>query len=507
VAGSRESAARRRLPLALILLIAAALRIGGLTAESLWLDEGHTVWRISQPAFEMLPDADEGAQGPLYYFGLKVWCEILGNGPFMLRFPSALFGIAAVPLFFWLGRRWFGESTGLIAALLLATNPFAIHYAQDARPYTLFLFLSAASFVYLGRLLDSPRGRDGLLYALSTASAVYTHAFSAFLLLAHAVVYAIERRFGGKAASAIAPRRFAALLAVILLAAAPVVVQYGAQYAHMANGTADLPLPQTTVRLLGKALFNYFMWPWLSIAAFTLMAVVLPFELRRNAPLRAPVLAAAAIAGLSIGLPWLASSSTTAIFTPRYSIPGLVGLLLLVAASLAHLGGARRVAATAVFIVLTAVPLYRYYTMVDKDPWRQTAAFVEQAAAPGDVIVAVPPWTMRPFGYHLRPPEGVRVAAPRDTALVDTLLAGTNRIWLVASYPARESVVPKYLANALAASARAGETNVINESLRINPDALHIARIRVTPFDMLGTISNPYETGGPESAGATTASR
>ena len=216
--------------------------------------------------------------------------------------------------------------------------------------------------------------------------------------------------------------------------------------------------------------------------AFALIAVVLSLELRRNASLRAPVFAAAAIAAVLIGLPWLVSSSGTAIFYPRYSIPGLIGLLLLVAASLAQLSGARRAAATAVILVLTAVPLYRYYTMVDKDPWRQTAAFVEDVAAPGDVIVAVPSWTMRPLGYHLRPPEGVRTAAPRDTALVDTLIAGARRVWLVESYPARESIVPKHLAAALAASARSGDTTVINDRLRINPDALHLAEIRVTPY-------------------------
>ena len=258
-------AARRWLPLALVLLIAAVLRLGGLTAESLWLDEGHTLWRISRSPLEMLPDADEGAQGPLYYCGLKLWCEILGNGQFALRLPSALFGIAAVPFIFLLGRRWFGETAGLIAALLLATNPFAIHYAQDARPYTLFLFVSAASFVYLGRLLDSPRRRDEVLYALFTVCAIYTHAFSAFLLLAHAAVYATLRRYRGKAASAIAPRRFAALLALTVLAAAPVVVQYGVQYAHMTSGTSVVWLPDATLTLLGKALFDYFMWPWLSV--------------------------------------------------------------------------------------------------------------------------------------------------------------------------------------------------------------------------------------------------
>ena len=49
---------------------------------------------------------------------------------------------------------------------------------------------------------------------------------------------------------------------------------------------------------------------------------------------------------------------------------------------------------------------------------------------------------------------------------------------------ARESIVPKHLVAALEASARCGETTVINDGLRINPDALHLVKIRVTPYEI-----------------------
>lgn len=45
-----------------------------------------------------------------------------------------------------LGRRWWGQRTGLWAAPLLAASPFAVQYAQELRPYALYLLVTLVGF-------------------------------------------------------------------------------------------------------------------------------------------------------------------------------------------------------------------------------------------------------------------------------------------------------------------------------------------------------------------------
>ena len=76
----------------------------------------------------------------LYYTLLREWMHF-GQTEFVIRSLSALFGIAAIPAVYRLGRRLFDVPTGLIAAALLATHSFHIRYSQEARAYSLQVFL------------------------------------------------------------------------------------------------------------------------------------------------------------------------------------------------------------------------------------------------------------------------------------------------------------------------------------------------------------------------------
>src|SRR5437868_13233477 len=123
------------LPIMAITAAGAVFRLLHLGAKSLWLDEilSVSIARLDAPGFRNIVFSWE-ANMALYYALLRAWVHV-GDSEVILRLPSALASIATVPLVYLIGRRLFSQSVGLIAALLLAVNLFAIRYAQEARSY------------------------------------------------------------------------------------------------------------------------------------------------------------------------------------------------------------------------------------------------------------------------------------------------------------------------------------------------------------------------------------
>jgi uncharacterized membrane protein len=137
-----------------ILLLASFLRFYRLDAQSFWNDEGNSARIAERPLDLILEGAAGDIHPPGYYLLLHGWRALFGQNEFALRSLSVVAGVALVAFTYLLGRRLFGEATGLIAAFLGAISPFAIYYSQEARMYALLAALSAASTYLLLRLLS-----------------------------------------------------------------------------------------------------------------------------------------------------------------------------------------------------------------------------------------------------------------------------------------------------------------------------------------------------------------
>lgn len=153
--------------------------------KSMWFDEAHSIFFAKLPwrEFWSILSNKEANQG-LYYVFLKFWL-VLGDSEFSIRALSALFAIASIPVLYALARRLFGVRAGLIAALLISVNAFFIEYAQEARSYSLTLFLVILSSYLFVRVIEDPSNKKILYgYICVSAIAVYAHFFSAFVLIA-----------------------------------------------------------------------------------------------------------------------------------------------------------------------------------------------------------------------------------------------------------------------------------------------------------------------------------
>ena len=172
-----------RLALGALVAVAAALRFTRIGHQSFWLDESFTVDLVRRPFGDMLSGvASTESTPPLYYVLAWLWAKVFGHGEAGLRSLSALFGTLTVPVAWRAAREWFDSTrAGLVAAALVAFNPFFVWYSQEARSYSLLVLMAMLTLLFLGR-------RSAYTWwALVAALGLLTHYFAAFLIVPEAV--------------------------------------------------------------------------------------------------------------------------------------------------------------------------------------------------------------------------------------------------------------------------------------------------------------------------------
>jgi hypothetical protein len=172
------------LTVAVLIMIGGFLRFHAIAAKSFWLDEGISVQIacLDWHDFVLLLGNREGNMS-LYYLLLRGWLHF-GQSETFIRSLSVMPALATIPLIYWLGRRLFDRRVGLIAAALLTFNAYHIRYAQEARSYSLYIFLCTLFSALFLQCLSSPSWRNRLGHIVIGAAAVYAHFFSALVVLA-----------------------------------------------------------------------------------------------------------------------------------------------------------------------------------------------------------------------------------------------------------------------------------------------------------------------------------
>ena len=189
-----------RLILLLILALATALRFWGLDRQPLWLDEAASAFFAARPFWDCV--FAEVQHPPLFNALLHFVITFFGSSDFVLRVPSALFGVASVAALWFLARRLFPwmPDVAPLAASFAAASPFLIYYSQECRSYSLLILLSLLSFlVFLrfsrGSPSSAPRSQrlsssfSLYLYTFLSLTLLFTHYFSLFVLLAQELFY------------------------------------------------------------------------------------------------------------------------------------------------------------------------------------------------------------------------------------------------------------------------------------------------------------------------------
>ena len=483
------------LPMAAALLLAFALRLFLLPAQSLRGDEAYGVIAAGQGwagLANVLATSDP--HPPLYYVLLSLWLPLAGYSEFALRFLSVLPSVLLVTVVYALGRQLFDRRIALIGALLAAINPFYVWHAQDARMYSLLGTMAATSALLMLMAWQKGGWLRWTAYIVVTALALYTHYFAALTLLVQnllvigSLVLAAHRAIAhrpsiGRLIRTVArdPQTrpwIAAQLAILLLYLPWLVV--AAQLFSTFGGYVP---PAGFLTLLLEALIGFSLGPTLDLYAAFLLTIgygmllgIGLFQGRESpsAPLphgsSAPPLLAdsrwfSAIYLLAPVLLVAALSQWRPMFHERYLIGITPFYLLLLAQGLVTASEAfirprdpaqtpttravvrrARLGLGLLYIVAaSAFALSNHYfnPVYAKSPdWRGMTAYLRAHERPGDLIIENTPETAFTYYYALAPTGGgrsERILLPEHSladgaataARLDTLSQKHRRLWLI----------------------------------------------------------------------------
>lgn len=213
---------------ALILTLAAlALRLWHLEFQSLWWDEGVSIYLSGVGLRELTIAKDFGVDlhPPGYHLALAIWRVFLGPSVFSDRLFSVFCGTITAPLIYVFVRQIrrveqgirqsaepasnqdgiaaasirapAGGAAPVLAALLVTVSPIDVYYSQETRMYALLPVVGLLSMIFTTRLLATGKRHDWLLWIVVNAAGLYTYYYLGLLTAAEALALlwpAIRRR-------------------------------------------------------------------------------------------------------------------------------------------------------------------------------------------------------------------------------------------------------------------------------------------------------------------------
>ncbi len=467
VASCERKHVRKRLVLVVFVVLAAfALRLIRLEEREMWYDEAFAVLYAEKPMGAIIYGTVTPVEGAaadihplLYYLFLHRWMS-LGQSPFVVRFPSVIFGLLSICLIFRLGQELFSTEAGLTAAALTAVSPFHIWYSQEARMYSLLCLASVLSIYFFVLAWKRDKWVYWLGFTIFTALSLYAHNLAFLTLLTLDLFVVLQRRW-----------RFLRTLLVCHLAIGllflPWLLLVPGQFAKVRQAYwIPKPGPAELVRTLLVFTFNLPVPDWLLPFALFFSLLVLFLTLYRTFRPRVVLKAGhgwAAYLTVSLSfVPVIAMfliSQIKAVYIERAMLASALAYYLTMAQAILRSRLPRIVIASLVPVPLVLVSSlwYQYnYSEFPRSPFRQANAYLREHYTPGDVIVHDNKLSFFPSHYYDRDLDqqyvGDAPRSPSDTLALPTqealgLLAqrdiaqathGAPRVWFVAFQPALE---------------------------------------------------------------------
>jgi uncharacterized membrane protein len=449
------------LPIAALYLILGFYQIDD---QSLWTDEVISVDRIAsgQPTSTWVY-----SQSPLYFFLLDRWTQAMGKTELALRSLSVLLGLAAIGLTYRLALSLFDRRIALLGALLLATSPYLIWYAQEVRYVTLMLFTSLAMTYSFHRALSTGGWRWWLVYSVTSVLALFTFLTSVFLVIVHGL-FLLWRSSGRP----FLRKWVASQLIVILVFAAWFVAATPHRLAAVISEAPGIvsheqvrsrgKLPVTDI--VGAIPYTFFAFSvgvslgpslkelhesrsldsllshgWILVPTAILFASLFVLGLRGLLQDKDR----ASFVLLWLGVPifgafTVATLMTYHVYNTRYVAMVLPAYLIILAAGLAGIRRTQiRVFLVAALLVINSISLYNYYfnPQYARADARAAAKYLQEKAQSRDIILAVGNPTALRYYYKGSLPIGTidarRVEDHTLTANLQKVAKDRDRLWLV----------------------------------------------------------------------------
>ncbi len=125
------------------------VRINGLATLGLGFDEPIHIYAaksILETGEPILPSGEEYSRALPFTYAVAISFNLFGINEVSARLPSVIFGVLSIILIFFIGKRFFGTTVGLVSALLLAFIPFEIVWSRASRMYSMYQFFFLLGF-------------------------------------------------------------------------------------------------------------------------------------------------------------------------------------------------------------------------------------------------------------------------------------------------------------------------------------------------------------------------
>ncbi len=431
---------------ALILLLAFALRSWGLDDRNIWWDEGLVAWAARLPTASIVDWTARDVHPPLYFLLQRLWWFAVGDGEFVMRYTSVLVGTLGVALIYLLGRAMGGPLAGLLAAFFLAISTFAVSWSQEMRMYIGASAAATAALWAALRTWQTSRWRYWGLYVAATALALWLLYLSVSVLIIANLAFLwvwIGRRLPLRAvlrwaaAQALAVALFLPWLAYAL----PRMPSWST--AEPFTPLLFLQLYATTLAVGVSVNLDRYLLPVLLVVA--LLAVSVPLAWRRMHTTEQRAGLVMLLLGLLLPalLVYIVSLPIHIFYAPRlaprYLIPLAPCFYTLLALGLAALAQRQRwlAAAGALLVVgVASLGLLNFYPdRIRRDDLLSLAATIDAQRQPGDAVLLYsdrdwPLFAAQYAGSWKGVPNGAQMETDAAGWLLAPLWQASDGLWL-----------------------------------------------------------------------------
>ncbi len=353
--------------------------------SSFWLDETVTFWSAYKGiAAAVARSRFWPGQNLCYTLLAATVIRVGGPSEAMLRLPSLLAAIATAWLLFRLGTRLFDQETGMLAVVVFVSSKVMTEMAANARPYAIGLLLVVAATLQLVRWLEIGRLTDMLAYVVLAAAIIYFHILFATIYLVHAV-YAL---YGVRHNTQVRWRTVIIAAALIGLLILPLVWN-AAHWGRVSTESswAGTPGSGELLSALMPAILGASIFAGLLVSLFFREVSLPSFP---EMPRKTAVLLVSWLTIPIVALSLVSRFTGFKVFVPRYYLPALAALPLIVGWGIRGVVPARMrlwVSACIVFGALVSFGGFHLKISRHHEDWRAVASIVRTAGVNNDTPV------------------------------------------------------------------------------------------------------------------------
>ncbi|MFM1874677.1 MAG: hypothetical protein RL266_414 [Bacteroidota bacterium] len=373
----------------LLLVVAFLFHSYNLSFSSYDLDEAVHIWHAQKSYSEVVEQASNDPNPPIYNLIISSWVKEFGVGEGSTRLFSVMMGVLGVLLVYVIAARNFGLALAVLAALFYCFSPVQYRFTHLARPYSMLMVTVILSYGLLLECLRHPSRWKLLLYYLATTLMIYVHPTSIFNVAAQGLIILLHQRKNLKAVLRLA---FPLVGAVASFGIWMLSIPYFERDDAMWFGAPSWADVWYVIQVLYGS-------EWVVYAHLVLMGLlsVRLFSRTESLPPNSWMILVWAV------LPFVVSIVFSHLFKPvfqdKYILSVQPALMLLLAITISQFGAWLNRIVTGIGILVLLLIAVRYEPYSEGD-WKNAVAYVQEHREENGRIFVDPWYEFRTFSYY-----------------------------------------------------------------------------------------------------------